>query len=152
MAPCKSTCTCQPRGDSFQGCDRSSSFSSPSATKENWDARHEAEKIPRERISFFRSCAFPWKTRTMEFQRPAKGLQLFPPGNVLEPLLPFSQIFLSLAALLLLAYLDSDAFRDVKIVDNCDLFERSRFHYFSNLYLPMIEEPFQNSKKKCPRD
>ena len=29
MAPCKSTCTCQPRGDSFQGCDRSSSFSSP---------------------------------------------------------------------------------------------------------------------------
>lgn len=149
MAPCKSTCTCQPRGDSFQGCDRSSSFSSPSATKENWDARHEAEKIPRERISFFRSCAFPWKTRTMEFQRPAKGLQLFPPGNVLEPCFRSHRFFF-------LSQLSSFSriwirTRFVIAIIN-DLFERSRFHYFSNLYLPMIEEPFQNSKKKCPRD
>lgn len=41
MAPCKSTCTRQPRGDSFQGCDRSSSSPSPPpyATKENWPRR-----------------------------------------------------------------------------------------------------------------
>lgn len=93
MAPCKSTCTCQPRGDKLSRLRPIILLLPlPPLRDERKLATERRMRATRQkrfqlRISFFLySRAFPWKTRTMEFQ----GIQLFPPPpplsrSVVEP-------------------------------------------------------------------
>lgn len=80
------------------------------------DARHEAEKIPR--ISFFHGSAFPWKTRTMEFQRRAMRDSNFSTKSFRSYRI-FWQIFPSRDS----TFAASFSYFDFVDISNCDLFQ-----------------------------